>query len=610
MHRLLSEQLRRHFGSRDIPPGFESLLDEVSDTYQRLNSSAGVGFEQHYRALVEQLPAIVYVCEFGEVCKCTYVSPRITDILGFAPDDWMKDVNFWASRLHPEDRQAALHADSQSFATGQALKSEYRMIAKDGRAVWIRDEGVMIHDSTGQPMLQGILYDITEQKLAEERLLTSALQDGLTGLPNRVLLLDRITRVLAKHKRNPALHFAVLCIDLDRFKTVNDSIGHPVGDQLLVEFSQRLKQSVRPGDTVVRLSGDEFAVLVEDLSDIDQVQPIAERIHSTFKSPFALCDQEIFISGSIGIVSSSAHYAAGQELLRDAETAMYRAKSSGKAQTQMFQQAMHSHVVKQLEIENDLRRAVRRKEFVVFYQPIVSLETGEIVSAEALVRWQHPEKSFISPADFIPIAEETGIIAQLDMLTLSSAVTQTQAWREAMKLDDFQVSVNLSARVFRQRGLIDDVLACCREASLDPKYLKLEITESAMIDDSTAAACLLEELKRHRIQISLDDFGTGYSSLSQLYRFPIDILKIDRSFVQQITASGGGEIVSTIIQLAHNLRMRVTAEGIETEAQLGMLRNLGCEFGQGFYFSKPVDAETFTKILCTRKSWNTLRIAG
>ena len=613
MHRLLEEQLTRLYGTRAIPARLRALLDEVSATYQKLESTRADELhhlEQHFGALVEQLPAIVYVCEFGESCKCSYVSGQIKTILGYEPEDWLTNVNFWMSRIHPADRENALHADAQSFASGSPLRAEYRMIARDGHAVWVRDEAVVITDEHGKSVLQGLLYDITEQKQAEERLVLSSLQDSLTGLPNRVLLLDRVSRVVGMQKREPKLQFAVLCIDLDRFKTVNESIGHPVGDQLLVEFAARLTATVRPGDTVVRLGGDEFGVLVEDIENVEQACGIADRIHTTFKLPFVLNGQEIFTTGSIGVATGTTHYASAQDLIRDAETAMYRAKTSGKAQTQIFQQSMHSHVVQQLEIENDLRRAIQRKEFVVFYQPIVSLESGSITSAEALVRWKHPEKGFISPGDFIPIAEETGLINQLDLLTLCAATAQAQTWRESLNLDEFTISVNLSARLFKQKRLMDDILACCRESRLDPKYLKLEITETAMIDDAAATARMLTELKKHHVKISLDDFGTGYASLSQLYRFPIDVLKIDRSFVNQITPVGGTEIVRTIVQLAHNLHMQVTAEGIETETQLETLRTLGCEYGQGYYFAKPIDGETFTRLLQTRKSWNPLRIAS
>ena len=309
-------------------------------------------------------------------------------------------------------------------------------------------------------------------------------------------------------------------------------------------------------------------------------------------------------------------YTRAQDILRDAETAMYRAKDNGKARTQMFDQAMHSRVMKQLEIENDLRRAVEREEFVTVFQPIVSLGTGNIESAEALVRWKHPEKGFISPADFIPAAEETGMIASIDMQVMRQALAQTLAWQQqSLGTKDFCISVNLSARQFRQKDLIERVLGNCERIGIDPRYLKLEITETAIIEDPEKTAKMLEEFKRHQVKVSLDDFGTGYSSLSQLYRFPIDIVKIDRSFVSKLGHTnagngGGSEIVRTIIQLCHNLKMRVTAEGIETEAQLNILRNLGCEYGQGYFFAKPLDAEMFTKLLAARKTWAPLRVAG
>jgi diguanylate cyclase (GGDEF)-like protein/PAS domain S-box-containing protein len=614
MHQLLIRQIHNHLGGVDnLSGGILDFVKAVNETYAQLSTAptdTPVAPVNSFQSLIEQLPAIVYVCELGASRRFLYTSSQMQQLLGYDSRDWTNDTAFWVSRIHPEDREAAMRATAQSRKTGEALRAEYRMIARNGTAVWLRDEATVIKGEDGQQLLQGLLYDITATKANEEKLLQDAMHDALTALPNRALLLDRINRAIAIRRRDAHKLYAILCMDLDRFKTINDSIGHAIGDQLLIEFANRLRQILRPGDTVARLGGDEFAVLVEDVKSVEQVIAISDRIHLMLHTPFFLQGVEIFTTSSIGVAMGSDRYSRAQDIMRDAETAMYRAKDNGKASTQMFDQAMHSRVVKQLEIENDLRRAVEREEFVTVFQPIVALDSGTIESAEALVRWKHPEKGFISPADFIPAAEETGLIASIDMQVMRQALTQTLHWQQTLGVKDFCISVNLSARQFRQKDLIERVLGKCERIGIDPRYLKLEITESAIIEDPDAAAKLLEEFRSHHVKVSLDDFGTGYSSLSQLYRFPIDIVKIDRSFVSKLGNGGSSEIVRTIIQLCHSLKMRVTAEGIETESQLEILRHLGCEFGQGYFFAKPLDAEVFSSLLSARKTWTPLRAAG
>jgi diguanylate cyclase (GGDEF)-like protein len=443
------------------------------------------------------------------------------------------------------------------------------------------------------------IQDITDRKRAEERLLYDAFHDALTGLPNRALFIDHLKLSVERAKRRKDRQFAVLFLDFDRFKIINDSLGHMVGDQLLVGIARRLEACLRPGDTVARLGGDEFTVLLEDLNDTREAIEVAERLQQTLSLPFNLKGSEVFTTVSIGIALSTIGYEHAEEVLRDADTAMYRAKLNGKARHELFDKAMHASAMTLLQLETDLRRAIERKEFVLHYQPIVALETGVIRGFEALVRWQHPERGFISPIDFIPIAEETGLIIPIGQWVLEEACRQIRKWQDQFpQHPPLQISVNLSGKQFTQANLIEQISRLLRETEIDPHTLKLEITESMMMENIDTAINMLEQLRRLGIELSMDDFGTGYSSLSYLHRFPISTLKIDRSFVSRMTSNNeNAEIVRTIVMLARNLDMNIVAEGVETEGQLAQLKSLECEYGQGYFFSKPVAAEGAARLL-------------
>jgi diguanylate cyclase (GGDEF)-like protein len=452
---------------------------------------------------------------------------------------------------------------------------------------------------------QELEREILERKKAQEQLLHMALHDPLTGLANRTLFIERLEAALQRTKEQPDYLFAVLFLDCDRFKVVNDSLGHLLGDQLLKSVAVRLNSCLRPVDTLARMGGDEFTILLEDIKDISDATCTAEQLQQALASPFLLNEQEVFLNVSIGIALSTPEYDQPQHLLRDADTAMYRAKELGKARYHVFDTGMHACALARLQLETDLRRALERQEFLVYYQPIVSFTRGTIAGFEALVRWQHPERGWISPGEFIPVAEETGLIEPLGAWVLRESCRQMRLWHEQFpQREPLTISVNLSVRQFWQPNLIEQIDKILARTELDSRSLKLEITESAIVDNDASATAILQQLKSRHIQLSIDDFGTGYSSLSYLHRFPVDVLKIDRSFVSRIGETGENqEIVRAIVTLAHNLEMSAIAEGVETAQQCTYLRGMGCEFGQGYFFSKPLDSQSAEAMLATAPHW-------
>jgi diguanylate cyclase (GGDEF)-like protein len=427
----------------------------------------------------------------------------------------------------------------------------------------------------------------------------AAFHDSLTGLPNRAMFAELLKAEIESGKRRTNDFFAVLFLDVDRFKNINDSLGHTHGDLLLVAFAERLERTLRPLDTLARFGGDEFAILLSGIADITEAVKVAERIHEELLLPFNLDKNVAFASASIGIALSSSGYERPEDILRDADIAMYRAKENGKARYEMFDEGMHEHAVSRLRLEQDLRTAVEEQQFCVYYQPIIKLATGRLAGFEALVRWNHPQRGIVSPVDFIPAAEETGLIVPIGQWVLEEASKWIKQWQiESPTHRSLSLSVNLSARHISQPDLVDQIKQTLRQSKLSPHCLKLEITESVVMENAEAATIMFKQLRALGVQLSIDDFGTGYSSLSYLHRFPLNYLKIDRSFVSRITAADdNSEIVSTITTLARNLGMEVIAEGIETEEQHQRLKTLGCEYGQGFLFSPPVDSEGVTNLL-------------
>jgi len=436
------------------------------------------------------------------------------------------------------------------------------------------------------------LEDVSARKAAEHRLVHEAHHDVLTGLPNRALFTERLGRAMARGRRPGGEAFAVLFLDLDGFKVVNDSLGHHAGDELLVGIGRRLEACLRGGDTVARLGGDEFAVLVHDVAGADDARRLVDRIRGELARPFAGGGHELYASASIGIALYDRRYECPADVLRDADTAMYRAKALGKCQHVVFDQAMHTHAVDRLRLETDLRRALDRQEFWVAYQPIVELATGRVAGFEALARWRHPDRGSVPPSEFIPAAEETGLIIPLDIWVFREACLQMAEWHARFPADPpLLLSVNLSSRQIARADLLDRIDGTLAETGIDPTCLRLEVTEGALMARPDAAAAKLLQIKQRGISLSMDDFGTGYSSLSYLHKFPFNVLKIDRSFIGLIGPGGeNGEVVATIVALAHNLGMEVVAEGLETAEQVAHLRSLNCRFGQGFVFSPPVPA--------------------
>ncbi len=527
------------------------------------------------------------------------VNHSFCEILGYTKEELLAlDFN---AVIHPDDVALAL-ADVSELLKGNVatLQREKRYIHKDGhvvRVLWSLSKAQVEGSDAVYLIFQ--IQDITDRKQAEERLLHDAFHDALTGLPNRALFIDHLKLTIAQSKRNKSRKFAVHFLDLDRFKVINDSLGHIIGDQLLVGIARRLELCLRAGDTVARVGGDEFTILLDDLVDDSEAEFIAERIQQEVGTPFFLGGREVFTTVSIGIAPSSRGYDQPDEMLRDADTAMYRAKSLGKARHEVFDEEMHALAVNQLQLETDLRRAQERNEFIIEYQPIVSLTDFRVSGFEALVRWQHPDRGLVSPIDFIPAAEEGGQILQIGQWVMRQACLDMRAWQEQFPADPpLFVTVNLSAKQFAQPDLIEQVKESLELSQLDPNCLKLEITESVVMDDIEKGTAMLFQLRALGVRLSIDDFGTGYSSLSYLHRFPIDTLKIDRSFVTRIVNDKENiEIVRTILMLAENLGMDVVAEGVETQEQMALLRQLNCQSGQGYFFSKPMRVHEAKKII-------------
>jgi diguanylate cyclase (GGDEF)-like protein/PAS domain S-box-containing protein len=528
-----------------------------------------------------------------------HYSSRWKAMLGYGETEIGDSPEEWLSRVHKDDRPRLEKELALHWVNGAPeFASELRMRHKDGSYRWMLSRGVVLRDSRGGAVrMAGAQTDVTANKAF----------DPLTGLPNRTLFHETLAVCLERARHEPRYQFAVLFLDLDRFKVINDSMGHMVGDQLLVHIAERLRSAVS-GDLcgkqqgaeewIARLGGDEFAILLEHVDEAAAAQ-IARRVGESIRAPFRLDGREVFTTVSVGIAPGNAGYQTATEILRDADTAMYKAKSLGRARFEVFDSAMRAQALARMELENDLRRAVNNQEFVLYYQPKVRLKTGAIQGVEALIRWQHPVKGLISPDEFIPVAEETGLIVPMGMWALREACTAMHQWHSEFPSNPpLDVSVNLSVRQFREPDLVEQVAAVLEQTRIARAALQLEITESILMDDVEEVAALLRRLKALGLGLKIDDFGTGYSSLKSLNRLPFDVLKIDRSFVMNMSDDRGtGDVVRTIVSLAETLGMEVVAEGIEAEEQMAWLRALGCDYGQGFYFSPPLSAKNTSEFI-------------
>jgi len=536
-----------------------------------------------------------------------YTSPAYQKVLGYSAEELSSGCSF--DQIHPSDRERVLQAAGKARTSGQGQRLEYRMLHKDGTWRILESTASPIRDTEQE--VHGLVIvnrDITERKRAEEMLEHSAFYDGLTDLPNRILFADRLQHALMRARRHSDYKFALLFVDIDEFKVLNDSLGHSAGDELLIQVAKRFSTNFRDTDTLARsasldsqptndglarMGGDEFTVLLEDVFNPSDAIRVAQRIQVKLAVPFDIKGQQIVITVSIGIASSGSSYANAEELLRDAEIAMYRAKQAGKARCEVFDPAMHSSAVHRLKLETELRRGLENGELLVYYQPIVELASGKIVGFEALSRWRRPE-GLVPPAEFIPIADETGLILPMNRALLRDACQQLRTWQSQFGCDPpLTMSVNLAPKQFGLPELAKEIATILRETGIAPGTLNFEIMETIAMGDADRALSVLTELKALGVRLSIDDFGTGYSSLSRLPRFPVDALKIDRSFISNMNRDREScEIVRLIIMLAHSVGLKVVAEGTETEDQIGELKQLGCEMAQGYFYSPPVSSQS------------------
>jgi diguanylate cyclase (GGDEF)-like protein/PAS domain S-box-containing protein len=529
-----------------------------------------------------------------------YYSPRWKSMLGYEENEIKNSLEEWFSRVHPEDIEKLKARIDLHLEGLTPFENEHRMKHKDGTYRWMLSRGLAVRDAEGKVYrMAGSQTDITDRKVAEMQLLHDAFHDALTGLPNRALFMNRLEHATERAKRRKDYQFAVLFLDLDRFKVINDSLGHLVGDQLLIEIAQRLVKCLRPGDTVARLGGDEFAILLDGIESVNDAIRVSDRIQKELMLPFNLNGQEVCMTTSIGIALNNRDYNQPNDLLRDADIAMYRAKALGKARYAVFDTGMHTRAVELLHLEANLRRAIEQQEFRLYYQPILCLTSGKITGVEALLRWQHPQRGLVSPAEFIPVAEETGLIVAIGEWVLQTACAQSKTWQD-MGLPPLFVAINLSARQFQHQNLLELIKKILKETGMTAQTLKLEITESIAMRDLDFSIPVLKELSTMGVQILIDDFGTCYSSLGYLNRFPINALKIDQSFVKDIPNNpDNAAIIKAIIAMAHSLKLKVIAEGVETEEQLAFLRSQACDEIQGYLLSHPLPAEVFARLYPT-----------
>ncbi|MBI4804117.1 MAG: EAL domain-containing protein [Desulfovibrio sp.] len=565
---------------------------QLEDANQRLQNEIDerIIAETKYRSIFEN--AIEGIFQVNPEGKVVSANPAMARILGYkTPQELMDGVDNFCSQLCEDaSKREKFFRVLEDHGSVQAF--EVQTSRQDGQALWASVNAHLVTGKTAENVhFEGTLEDISDHKRFEEQLLHQSLHDALTGLPNRALFSDRLSQAISRTSRNNSF-FALLYLDVDRFKVINDSLGHAAGDQFLLKLAERLRGCTREADTLARLGGDEFAVISEQVRTLSGATMVAERILDEMRKPFTIDGREIYSTVSIGIICCGGFCGTAEEVLRDADLTMYRAKSNGKARYEVFDNALHEQTIQLLTMETELRSALTRNEFELHYQPIVDVISGEVVSLEALLRWKHPERGYIPPLEFIPMAEENGLIIPLGWWVLEEACRQLAALQARFpRPNPLSMSVNISAKQFSQADLSQKLQTLLSQSKIIPGTLELEITESVIMERGEAATDKLEEFKALGLKLFIDDFGTGYSSLSYLHRFPIDMLKIDRSFISEIDATGGHvEIVRAIVGLGLNLGMGLIAEGVETEAQLAVIRTLGCQLAQGYFFSKPCSA--------------------
>lgn len=569
------------------------ILHAVHDLRERkIAEEALFESKERYRALTENTYDLI--SELNMDGQFLYISPNYKDILGYEPFELLgKEV---VDFIQPEDCPIVITGIERAFyhsASGQFI---YRFVHKNGEIRWFESTGKTYQTVNGETRGVFVSRDITERQCYEETIWHQAFHDSLTGLPNRLLLKDRLSLAMAHAKRNKQM-LAILFLDLDQFKLINDTLGHDVGDKLLQGIAKRLKDSVREDDTVARLGGDEFTLLLPGLLEIGDSAIVADKILKAIRKPLIVYDHELYITASIGVVLYPNDGEDVETLIKNADTAMYRAKDKGRNNYQLYTPNMNAKAFERLALENSLRRALENKEFIVYYQPKLNIDTKEIIGMEALIRWNHPTRGLVPPGEFIPIAEDTGLIVPIGEWVLRTACAQNKAWQDA-GFPPVRVAVNLSARQFQLQNLVEIVAQILEETGLDPKWLELEITESIAMQNAEFTVNMLNGLKDMGIQLSIDDFGTGYSSLSYLKRFPINKLKIDKSFVREIgTDHNNAAIASTVIVLGQSLKLGVIAEGVENEEQYQFLKEHQCDEMQGFLFGKPMPPQEFETLL-------------
>jgi diguanylate cyclase (GGDEF)-like protein/PAS domain S-box-containing protein len=558
-----------------------------------------------YGALVEQIPAIVYIDIADDDMSTSYVSPQIQEILGYSAREYIEDPQLWERILHPDDRQEALATYLRGRESGGPFVFEYRLLARNGRTVWFRDSAIVLTDADGRAeYIQGVMLDITDRKLAEERIAFLAYHDKLTGLPNRTMFDELLGLALARARRHD-LGVVVVTVDLDDFKLVNDSLGHEAGDMLLVQFAQRLGEATRETDLVARPGGDEFLLLLADLDRTPQMpggregvsvaaESVALRIQEALRTPFTVRDTELYVTASLGISLFPEDALDSPTLLKNSETAMFRSKRSGPGGYTLHA-ADDADAIVRLSLSTRLRRAVEQKQWMLHYQPLIDLGTAEMVGVEALIRWPEPNGGLVPPGEFIPLAEEMGLIEAIGSWVVDEVCRQDAAWRaEGLELE---ISFNLSPRQLWQGDIAERIVTPILASGMDPSRVTVEITESTAMTNPDRTLGILHELHARGLRLAIDDFGTGYSSLSRLRYMPVNVLKIDRSFVRELDRDPqNASMVSAMVGLAHNLGMVPFAEGIETAAEWRALMDRGCTLGQGFFFCGPVPADEILAI--------------